>query len=387
VTIGKTMTTNLIHAQIDLGAIAHNVRELRRIIRPGAQLLVAVKANAYGHGAVETARAALGNGATRLGVARIEEGLDLRQAGIQAPILIFGYTHPDHAGLLLAHDLTPTVFSLDNARQLSAAAMSAGKRLAVHIKVDTGMGRLGLLQDALRVGHTGRAASEIAAIAALENIFLEGVFTHFGASDEADKSYTHVQFSRFRELLDQLESMGMRNFLRHAANSGAIIDMPETHLDMVRAGISVYGLYPSQQVDQTRIDLRPALALKSSIIHLKQVPAGTKISYGGTYTTPRATTVATIAAGYGDGYSRQLSNRGSALVRGQRAPVIGRVCMDLTMIDVGTIAGASVGDEVVLIGRQGEAQLTADAVAAAADTINYEVVTAISARVARVYND
>jgi alanine racemase len=388
-TSDRGMATHLIWAEIDLAAIAHNVRELRRITDTKARLMIAVKANAYGHGVVQVARIGLENGADQLGVARIEEGLELRQAGIRAPTLIFGYTPAHLAPVLAEHDLTASVFSLQGATLLNAAVPRNG-RLAVHLKVDTGMGRMGLLPDQRRCPAGGvitgaGAVEEILSVAALKNLRLQGLWTHFAVSDEADKSYTRQQLELFEELVQDLEDQGLKVEMRHAANSGAIIDMPETHLDMVRAGISVYGLYPSQEVDMNKIRLRPALALKARITHIKQVPAGTRISYGGTWQSSRPTTIATVAAGYGDGYSRLLSNRGQMLVHGRRAPIVGRVCMDLTMLDVGHIDDVRVEDEVVLIGRQGDDAISADDVAAQLGTINYEVVTALMARVPRIY--
>lgn len=379
------MELPLIWAEIDLAAIAHNVRALRSITDAQAQLMVAVKANGYGHGAVEVARIALKNGAMQLGVARMEEGVALRQAGVEAPILILGYTPSHCLPALLEHRLIPTVYSLSNARHFSDGARAHHTRLTVHIKMDTGMGRLGLPWDALHLGQGGQAAADIAAICQLPGIQVEGLFTHFATADHKDKQYTNQQFSYFQELMTALAAMGLKIPLCHAANSAAIIDMPHTHLDMVRAGISVYGLYPSAEVNHQRIQLHPALQLKARIIHLKQVPAKTKISYGCTYATRSETTIATVPVGYGDGYSRILSNCGHMLVRGQRAPIAGRICMDLTMLDVGHIQGAQPGDEVVLIGRQGDETISADEVANQAGTINYEVVTALMPRVARIY--
>jgi alanine racemase len=375
----------LIWAEIDLAAIAHNVRELRRLIGDRVQLMVAVKANAYGHGAVEVSRTALESGADQLGVARVEEGIALRRAGIKAPILIFGFTPPDHAPLLMEHRLMATLYALDHARAFSAAAGAANNSIAVHIKVDSGMGRLGVPCDALQADLSQRPVEEIKAVTRLPGLDVQGLCTHFATADHGDKGFANRQFSRFQALTADLEAAGVEIPVKHAANSGAIIDMPETHLDMVRAGISLYGLNPSDEVDLGRIDLRPALALKARIIHLKTVPAGTRISYGGTWESPSATTIATIPVGYGDGYSRRLSNRGQMLVKGKRAPIAGRVCMDLTMLDVGHIEGVKVGDEAVLIGRQGEEEISADEIAGLLDTINYEVTTALMARVERVY--
>jgi alanine racemase len=375
----------LIWAEIDLAAIAHNVRELRRLIGDRVQLMVAVKANAYGHGAVEVARAARESGADQLGVARVEEGVALRRAGIEAPILILGYTPPDNASDLIEHRLMPTVYALESARAFSAAATAVNRSIAFHIKVDSGMGRLGVPCDALQLDISQQPVAAIKAILQLPGLDFQGLCTHFATADHGDKTFAHRQFSRFQALVADLKAAGIAIPIKHAANSGAIIDMPETHLDMVRAGISLYGLAPSGEVDLGRIDLRPALALKARIIHLKTVPAGTRISYGGTWTSPSATTIATIPVGYGDGYNRRLSNRGQMLVKGKRTPVVGRVCMDLTMLDVGHIDDVKVGDEAVLIGRQGEEEISADEIAELLGTINYEVVTGLMARVERVY--
>ncbi len=381
----NAMNTPLIRAEIDLAAVVHNVCELRRITSPSAQLMIAVKANAYGHGAVPIARTVIQNGADSLAVARVEEGLELRRAGIGAPILILGYTSARWADTLLAEQLVPTIFSLENARDLSAAATAQKRSIPVHVKIDTGMGRLGIPCDTLRVQDSGEAIREILAISQLPGLSIKGLYTHFATADHRDKAYAHRQFDRFLALTATLESNGMTLPLLHTANSGAIIDMPRTHLDLVRAGISVYGLYPSGDVEQDRIDLKPALELKSKIIHLKQVPAGTKISYGCTWEAPAATTIATIPAGYGDGFNRRLSNCGQVLVHGQRAPLVGRVCMDLSMIDVGLIENVAVGDDVVLVGQQGDDVITADEVADQLDTINYEIVTALTSRVERIY--
>lgn len=377
--------TPLVWAEIDLGAIAHNVRALRRATNPSARLMVAVKANGYGHGAEQTARVALENGATDLGVARIDEGIALRRAGISAPILIFGFTPDRCLAELAAHRLVPAVLSLDHARALAAAARAAGKVLPIHVKVDTGMGRLGLACDDLRGGGAAPAAGEIAAIARLEGLALQGLFTHFATADHADLAYARLQFQRFQRLMAQLDTAGCAVALRHAANSGAIVQMPETHLEMVRAGIAVYGLYPSAEVDHGLIDLKPAMTLKATILQLKQVAAGTPISYGCTYKAPAPTTIATVSVGYADGYSRALSNRGAMLAGGRRVPIVGRICMDLTMIDVGPSPTVKAGDEVVLIGRQGQAEISADEVAATLGTINYEVVSALTGRVERIY--
>lgn len=376
---------HLLWAEIDLAAIGHNVAELRRITRPSARLLVAVKANAYGHGAVPVARTALAHGATDLGVARIDEGIALRRAGIDAPILIFGHTPAGRAAQLIEHRLVPTLFGPESARELSAAAQALGKTLPIHIKIDTGMGRLGVPCDDLRSPGNGGDLAEILQIAGLPGLRVEGLFTHFATADHADLAFARLQLDRFLRLSRQAEAGGLTGAVRHAANSAAIMRMPDSHLGMVRAGIAVYGLYPSADVDRASLALKPALSLKATLVHLKQVPAGTSISYGRTYTTPAPTTIATVPVGYADGYNRGLSNKGIMLVGGCRVPIVGRVCMDLTMLDVGCVPNVRLGDEVVLIGRQGHETIGADEVATLLGTINYEVVSALTERVARVY--
>ncbi len=379
------MESPIIWAEINLNAIAHNVRELRRITNPKASLMVAVKANAYGHGIIEVARQTLKSGANALGVARINEGIRIREAGIEAPVLVFGYTVPSEAARLYEFDLIQTVYSYETARALSDTASSLDIKINIHLKVDTGMGRLGLLPDSRRTFPADSAVEEVKSIAGLSGLKLEGIFTHFATADWSDKSYAEKQFQIFSTFLNQLHKAGLKFSVRHAANSGAIISMPQTHLDMVRAGISIYGLYPSNEIDKSRIKLLPAMFLKARIIHLKKVPAGFMVSYGITHETKKPTTIATIPVGYGDGFSRLMSSNGHMLVHGQRAPIIGRVCMDLTMIDVGHIPEVELEDEVVVFGHQGDAYISADEIARLTNTINYEVVTRISDRVPRVY--
>jgi len=381
---------SLIRAEIDLQAIAHNVRELRRITHPNARLMGVVKADGYGHGAVEVARCALENGAERLGVARIDEAIQLREAGIKAPILIFGYTLPELARELLEYDLTQTVYTSALARALSRTAVSIGKKIKIHLKVDTGMGRLGLLLQNFKPHHSDKmidaaAVDETLAIAGLKGLELEGIFTHFATADSADKRYAENQLDLFTNYLSRMRKAGLTPAVRHAANSAALIDMPQSHLDMVRAGIALYGLFPSDEVNKKRVFLRPAMALRARVIHIKKVPAGFNISYGITYKTQKPTTIATVPVGYADGLNRLLSPGGQMLVHGQRVPIVGRVCMDLTMLDVGSIDNVQAGDEVVIFGQQGHESLTVDEMAASLNTINYEIVSTITARVPRVY--
>ena len=272
------METSLVRAEIDLKAIAHNIRELRRITHPDARLMGVVKANGYGHGAIEVARCALQNGAEVLGVARMEEGIQIRKAGIEVPILIFGYTLPDLAGDLLEYELTQTVYTYASAQVLSQTANALKKKIKIHLKVDTGMGRLGLLPQNFHrdnsVALNADTIEETLAIAGLDGLELEGIFTHFATADSADKSYAENQLDLFMRFLNRLRKAGLEPPVRHAANSAALIDMPQSHLDMVRPGIASYGLYPSNEVNKKNVSLKPAMALKARIIHLKKVPAG-----------------------------------------------------------------------------------------------------------------
>ena len=384
------MDTSLVRAEIDLKAIAHNVRELRRITHPDARLMGVVKANGYGHGAIEVARCALQNGAERLGVARIDEGIQLRQAGIKAPILIFGHTFPQLAAELLEYDLTQTVCTPDFARALSRSAVSIGKKITIHLKVDSGMGRLGLLLQNFKSHYSNQminpaAVDETLAIAGLNGLELEGIFTHFATADSVDKRYAESQLDLFLNYLNRVRKAGLNPAVKHAANSAALIDMPQSHLDMVRPGIAIYGLYPSDEVNKKRVALRHAMTLRTKVIQLKKVPAGFKISYGITYKTPKPTMIATVPIGYADGLNRLLSSRGQVLVHGKRVPIVGRICMDLTMLDVGGIENVQVGDEAVIFGKQGNQSLTVDEMASALNTISYEIVSTITARVPRVY--
>jgi len=363
-------------AEIDLDALAHNARELKRRAGGQAELIAVVKANAYGHGVVTVARSALEAAATRLAVVRTLEGVQLRRAGIEAPILLMGYTLPSEAETIVRWRLTPTVNTWPQAEALSAAAVARGQPLPVHIKADTGMGRFGLLPE--------EVLPFAQALVQLPGLQLEGFYTHFSVADAADKTYTRCQFDIYRRLLARLDDAGLSIPLRHVANSAATLDLPEMALDGVRCGIALYGLRPSVEVEPT-VPLRPVMSLKSRVARVRTLPAGSSVSYGRTYTTTQPTPVALVPAGYGDGYHRLLSNRGSVLIHGRRAPIAGRVCMDQFVVDVSDIPGVRQDDEVVLFGRQGEAEITADEVAGWAETINYEVTTGILPRVTRIY--
>jgi alanine racemase len=360
--------------EVDLEAVAHNVRRVVEMVGQDVAVLAVLKADGYGHGAVRVARTALNNGARYLGVASINEGAALRQSGIVAPILVLGYTPAWQARELVLNGLSATVFDPEVGRALSRAARELDSQVLVHVKVDTGMGRLGVLPDDV--------VTFVETLRTLPNLTLEGVFTHFSVAD-SDAAYTRWQVGRFRQVKEVLAEAGIEIPLVHAANSAAILTQPESHFSMVRLGIAMYGLHPSPQVPCPP-DFRPALAFKTQIAQVKTLPAGSFVSYGNTYQTTAEQQIAVIPVGYADGFRRAPRHWGEVLVRGQRAPIVGRVCMDQTMIDVTAIPEVRQGDEVVLIGEQGGKRITAEEVAERLGTINYEVVSEILARVPRV---
>ena len=360
--------------EVDLEAIAHNVRRIVELVGPGVKVLTVLKADAYGHGAVRVARTALNNGAYYLGVASINEGVLLRRAGITAPILVLGYTPAWRARELILNGLSATVFNLDIARALSRVAGEQDSQVRVHVKVDTGMGRLGLLPD--------EVVPLVRDLRALPNLTLEGIFSHFSVAD-TDPDYTRWQIGRFRQVLGALAEEGVELPLIHVANSAAILSLPESHFTMVRLGLAMYGLDPSARIPCPP-DFRPALTFKTQVAQVKTLPPGSYVSYGNTYQTQGEQRIAVIPVGYADGFRRAPRHWGEVLVRGERVPIVGRVCMDQTMIDVTAIADVRQGDEVVLIGEQGGERITAEQVAERLGTINYEVVSEILARVPRV---
>ena len=384
------MESLLVWAEVDLKAIAHNIRSLRKLTNPSARLMAIVKANGYGHGANEAAKTALDNGAALLGVARAHEGVSLRKAGFDVPILVLSHSPSSMAKSIIDYDLTQTISSLQGAEALNSASSKLEKNINIHLKVDSGMGRLGIQPDCRRCNTEGlnaapSAVEEVADIVRLPNLELEGIFTHFATADDADKTYANQQFEIFMDFIEDLKRAGIEPPVKHAANSASIIDLPDTHLDMVRAGIATYGLWPSPGVNKSKIDLKPAMALKTRVAHLKKVPAGQKFSYGITYETATPTTIATLPVGYADGLNRLLSSKGQMLVCGKRAPIIGRICMDQTILDVGHIPEVELDSEVVIFGQQGNESITVDDFAAQIQTINYEVVCSITGRVPRVY--
>lgn len=365
------------HIEIDLSAIRHNLDEVRQAVGPERKILAPVKANAYGHGMLPVARAALEAGASMLGVAYLDEGIALRQAGIAAPVLIFGSELPEGAPEIVRWGLTATLCTYELARALSEAAMRLRRNAVVHIKVDTGMGRIGLKVEEIR--------SFLQRISELPGVVVEGIYTHFATADgTGDGEFVLAQMEHFRRVVGQLRREGLNLPVAHAANSAAVLRYPSAHLDMVRPGIMIYGLEPFPGASYLA-HLRPALTLKSRIVFLKEVPPGVSVGYGRTFVAGRRTKIATVPIGYGDGYPRALSNRGKALVRGKRTRIVGNICMDQLMLDVTHIEDARVGDEVVLIGEQGEERITAGELASLAGTINYEIVTALNGRIPRVY--
>ncbi len=364
-------------AEIDLDAIAHNVRMLKSLLTPNVEMFAVVKANAYGHGAVPVAQTALGAGATQLAVHRASEGEDLRRAGIRAPILVMGYTLPESAEMIVRWELTPTVTTIESARAFAMRAMADGVTMPVHVKVDTGMSRYGLLPD--------EVVAFLSALSQLPGLRIEGLFTHFATADSADQTYVRQQLAIFNDVIRALHANDFTIPLIHAANSAATIKLPESHFNAVRPGIALYGLDPSDEWPSP-VELKPALSLKSTVVRVRTLPPGAAVGYGRTYITARPTRAVLVPVGYGDGYHRALSNKGCVLIRGQRAAILGRVSMDQIVVDASDIPEVQQDDEVVLIGRQGGEQIRAEEVAQLAGTINYEVTTSLLPRVARIYN-
>ncbi|PJF48806.1 MAG: alanine racemase [Chloroflexi bacterium] len=363
--------------EVDLDAIAHNARAVKAVVGEDVALMAVLKADGYGHGAVKVARTALNNGASACAVASLNEAAALRNAGIDAPILILGFTPPWHAREALLRDVALTVYDLDVARAYARAAQELNRTARLHVKVDTGMGRLGVLPDA--------APDFIRAVAALPGVCVEGIFTHFSCAD-SDPDYTRLQIARFREVLDALgDALPTLRYV-HAANSAGALAYPEARFNLVRVGLALYGLNPFSPAPlrPAGLALRPALTWKTTIAQVKRLPPGSPVSYGKQFICQRETTIAVIPVGYADGFRRAPSTFGEVLVRGRRAPIVGAVCMDQAMIDVSHIPGVRLGDEVVLIGRQGDQRITAEDVAARLGTISYEVISAILARVPRV---
>ena len=361
-----------VYAEINLDAIVKNVDNLMALTKENTGALAVVKADGYGHGDVAVAKA-VAQKVTGYAVATLDEAVNLRENGVKKPILVLGYVDPYEFDILVSHEITATVFDVETAQLLADAARVQKKQAHCHIKVDTGMRRIGLEPD-----ENGIAI--VKQITALKELSADGIFTHFAASDETDKTSAEHQFKLFTDFTGRLEKEGIHFTYRHCANSAAVIDMPQVDLDMVRLGIAMYGMYPSDEVKKEKVELFPALDLKSHVTMVKEIPAGEKVSYGGTFTTTRTTKLATVSVGYGDGYPRALSSKGYVLVRGQKAPIVGRVCMDQMMVENVTRA-----DIVTLIGKDGDAEITVEEIAALAGTFNYEFVCDLGKRIPRSY--
>lgn len=365
--------------EIKLDAVKNNVKNIRALLKDGVRLLAVIKADAYGHGAVAVAKTLLfEGGADYFGVATYGEAEQLRRAGINTPILILGAVFDDEYAELVKDDITLTVFDFDTAKKLSDTAKKLGKTAKIHIKIDTGMARIGFLPS-------GDAVEEIVKISKLDGIEIEGMFSHFAKADEADKTPTRVQFERFMYIKNELLNKGIEIPVCHICNSAGIIDFPEYHLDMVRSGIITYGHYPSDFVNKGALKLESAMSFKSRVVHIKTVEKGTSVSYGGTYTAKDKMKIATVSAGYADGYNRLLSNKAYVVINGVRCRVLGRVCMDQLMVDITHLKNINLGDEVILFGKSGNNTVTVEETAEIIGTINYEVLCGLSRRVPGVY--
>lgn len=367
---GRRPTT----AFIDLEALRFNYTQLKARIAKGVKVLAVVKADAYGHGAVEVARTLEGMGCDIFGVALCEEGIELRKVGIKAPILVMGGVYKGQIEYLIAFNLTPVVFDINMATTIDEALRASGKKLPIHVKIDTGMGRLGLLPH--------QVVPFFRQLKGLKNLEVEGLLTHLAEADEEYKGFSKEQLETFLRVMEVVNGLGFNPPLKHIANSAAIVDYSPSHFNLVRPGIMLYGSYPSRRF-KDKITLRPMMRLVTRIIQLKRVERGFSVSYGRTYIAEKETTIATIPIGYGDGYPRRLSGLGEVLIRGERAPIIGAICMDLTMLDVTHIDGVSVEDEVVIIGKDGEDEITVEEVAERSGTIPYEILCGIGNRVPR----
>lgn len=364
--------------EINLDNLASNIRSIKSLLKPGTDYISVVKADGYGHGAVEVAKTCMECGINRLAVAMLDEALELRNAGIKCDILILGYTPSNMADTIVENDISQTCYSYELAKALSDAGCRLGKTAKIHIAVDTGMGRIGFqpsFDDALIVKE----------ISKLPNLKIEGIFTHFAVADEKDKLYTKEQFKKYKAFLDILKSFKVDVGIKHVGNSAEILDLPDFNLDAVRPGIIQYGLYPSDEVTKSKLDLKPVMSVKANIIHVKEVEKGTSISYGRKYITTRKSKIATLPIGYADGYTRLLFGKARVIINGKYAPVVGTICMDQCMVDATEAGDVKIGDEVIIMGSDGNISITAEDIASQLGTINYEVVCMFSKRVPTVY--
>ena len=363
--------------EVNLDNIAYNMKNIRAKTK-SKEIFAVVKADAYGHGAVDVAPVLLENGATRLSVAVLSEGVELRKSGIKCPINILGVTPETLFDYIIDYDLEPVVFNYDYALKLSKAAKSKNKTVKIHIKVDTGMGRIGFLP-------TEESVAEAVKISKIPNLEIQGLFSHFSTADEMNKEYSKYQFEKYNWFLNKLVDNGVKIEIRDLANSAAIMELPDTHFDGTRPGIILYGYYPSTDVNKKELDIKPVMTLKADILHIKTMEPGQYIGYGRKFKTERKSIIATLGVGYADGYTRMLSGKAKVIINGQFAPVVGSICMDQCMIDVTDIEGVKIGDEVILMGSDGKLKFDVDDIAPLLGTINYEVLCMLSKRVPRVY--
>ena len=372
-------TYSRVYAKIDLDAIAYNMEQMKQNIRPETKVMAVIKADGYGHGAVQIAEMMeRWNYIWGFAVATLDEAVVLRTEGIQKPILVLGCVFPDQYMEMLKHEIRMNIYTEEMAESISRMAAREGKTAYMHIKLDTGMSRLGF-------GINEQSAETIKRISKMPNVNMEGIFTHFTKADEKDKSFTKKQIQEFVWMTERLKEKNVRFTYEHCSNSAGIIDVPEANFDIVRAGISTYGLYPSEDVDKTNVKLKPALALKSHVAFVKEIESGTPVSYGGTFVAKEKMKIATIPVGYADGYPRSLSNKGYVLIRGKKAPILGRVCMDQFMVDVTQIEGVSFGDKVTMIGKDGNEILPVEVLSELSGRFNYEFVCDLGKRIPRVY--
>ena len=372
-------TYSRVYAKIDLDAIAYNMEQMKQNIRPETKVMAVIKADGYGHGAVQIAEMMeRWNYIWGFAVATLDEAVVLRTEGVQKPILVLGCVFPDQYMEMLKHEIRMNIYTEEMAESISRMAAREGKTAYMHIKLDTGMSRLGF-------GINEQSAETIKRISKMPNVNMEGIFTHFTKADEKDKSFTKKQIQEFVWMTERLKEKNVRFTYEHCSNSAGIIDVPEANFDIVRAGISTYGLYPSEEVDKTNVKLKPALALKSHVAFVKEIERGTPVSYGGTFVAKEKMKIATIPVGYADGYPRSLSNKGYVLIRGKKAPILGRVCMDQFMVDVTQIEGVSFGDKVTMIGKDGNEILPVEVLSELSGRFNYEFVCDLGKRIPRVY--
>lgn len=364
-------------AEINLSNLDYNIKQIKQKVGD-KEIIGVVKADGYGHGSAAVSKVLLENGVGTLAIATLQEAITLRESGFTCPIIMLGITPEMYAGTLLKYDITPVTSSYENAAAISEAAKAEGKVIEAFVAVDTGMGRIGFLPD-------DETVVEFRKISMLSNLKIKGLFSHFATADEKNKSYAEQQLSHYNNMYEKLKKAGLDIPVRTFANSAAIMEIPAAHFDMVRPGIVLYGCYPSNEVDRDQLSIKPVMSVKANIVHLKKVPSGFSVSYGIKFTTLRESLIATLALGYADGYPRYLSGKGRVIVNGVYAPVVGNICMDQCMIDVTDVPDVKLGDEVVLMGRQGDLEIPADEIGEKTGTINYEIVCAFGQRLPKVY--